>query len=117
MTTGNDPIGKISPAISAYNLPAIDSATGQLPAVMAFLNSILRLVFIVAGLYGLINLIIAGFGFMTAGGDPKAITNAWNRIWQSLVGLLIIATSFLIAAIIGILLFGNPTAILQPKLQ
>lgn len=84
---------------------------------MVFLNSLLKLVFIAAGLWGFLNLILAGYQFMTAGGDPKKVGEAWARIWQSLLGLLIIVSSFLIAAIMGILLFKDPAAILQPKLQ
>lgn len=111
----DDPIGKIIPPA---NLPeGINPTTGELTGIMVFLNSLLRIVFVVAGLWGFLNLIIAGFGFLTAGGDPKSVTKAWDRIWQSLIGLIIIVSSFLIAAIIGILFFKDPTAILQPKLQ
>jgi hypothetical protein len=53
---------------------------------------------------------------MTAGGDPKNFSKAWDRIWQTLMGLMVIVASFLLAAIIGILFFKNPTAILQPTL-
>lgn len=81
-----------------------------------FLNNVLKLLFVVGGLLVLFNLVFAGFQFLNAGGDPKAIETAWNKIWQSLVGLLIIATSFLVAAIAGHILFGDATAILQPKL-
>lgn len=84
--------------------------------LVPFLNNILRLIFVIAGLFALFNLIIAGFGFMTAGGDPKAIEKAWSKIWQSLIGLIIIVASFLLAAIFGYLLFGDPMAILQPKI-
>lgn len=110
----DDPIGCISPP--SYIQPGIDPATGKLTGIMVFLNSLLRLVFIVAGIWGFLNLIIAGFGFMTAGGDTKKVTQAWDRIWQSLLGLLIIVASFLLAAIFGLLLFKDPMAILQPKL-
>ena len=81
-----------------------------------FLNAILRLVFVGAGLFAFFNFIIAGFGFISAGGDPKAINNAWNKIWQSLLGLLIIVGSFVLAGIFGWLIYGDPTAILQPKI-
>jgi hypothetical protein len=84
--------------------------------LVPFLNNILRLIFVIAGLFTFLNLIIAGFGFMSAGGDPKAIEKSWNRIWQSLVGLLIIVGSFLLAAIFGYLLFGRADAILVPQI-
>lgn len=109
-----DPIGKVSPPPF---IPSGIDASGKLTGIMVFLNSLLKIVFIVAGLWAFLNLILAGYQFISAGGDAKQIGNAWSRIWQSLLGLLIIVASFLIAAIIGILLFGNPTAILQPTLQ
>jgi len=80
----------------------------------AFFSNILRLVFVVAGIYALINLIIAGFTYMTAGGDAKKLTQAWDRIWQTLLGLAIIAGSFVLAAIFGYILFGNPMFMLNP---
>ena len=110
-----DPIGKI---IAPSSIPpiGIDPVTGRLVGIIVFLNLILKLIFIAAGLWGVLNLIIAGFGFMTAGGDPKAVEKAWTRIWQTLLGLFIIVSSFLIAAVIGVVLFKDPSAILNPKL-
>ena len=98
--------GTVSPPPTGYG--------GVFSGLVPFLNNILRLVFVIAGLFAFFNLIIAGFGFMSAGGDPKGIEKAWSKIWQSLIGLLIIVGSFLLAAIFGQLLFGSPTAILQP---
>lgn len=111
----NDPIGCITPP--SFITPGIDPVSGLPIGLIAFFNSFLRLLFAIAGLYGFINLIIAGYGFMSAGGDPKNITKAWDRIWQSLLGLIIIVCSFLIAAIIGLLIFKDPTAILNPKIK
>ena len=98
------------------NIPDAIGASGELTGLITFLNAFLRLVFIAAGLFALFNIIIAGFDFIGAGGDPKNIAKAWEKIWQSALGLLIIVASFLLAAIIGVLFFGSPTAILQPTL-
>lgn len=84
--------------------------------LIIFINNLLKLVVVIAGLFALVNLIVAGYQFMTAMGDPKSITNAWNKIWQSLIGLILVAGSFALAAIFGWLLFGNPLAILQPQI-
>ena len=105
-------IGCITPYVS----PALDPTTGKLTGAVVFANSLLKLVFVVAGLFSLINFILAGFDFMGDGGDPKNISKAWNKIWQTLVGLFIIVISFLLAAIIGILLFGKWDYLLQPTL-
>lgn len=104
--TIDDPLKKISPR--AY--PDIKGG-----GLAFFLTNIVRLLFIIGGLLAFFNLIIAGLQFINAGGDPKNIENAWNKIWQSIIGLIIIVTSFVIAAIGGWLFFGDATAILSPK--
>lgn len=89
---------------------------GENFGLLVLLNNILRLVFLAAGLFALIQLIMAGYGFMTSAGDPKGISSAWGKIWSTLLGLVIIVGSFVLAAIAGQLFFGDPMAILQPKL-
>ncbi len=84
--------------------------------LLALMNNLLKLVVVIAGLFAFFNLIVAGYQFMTAMGDPKGITSAWNKIWQSLIGLLIVAGSFALAAIFGWLLLGDPLAILNPQI-
>src|SRR3989344_490973 len=84
-----DPIGCVTPPA---NIPSGVTAGGELPGILTFLNSLLKLVMVVAGLWGFFNLLIAGFGFMMAGGDPKAVTKAWERIWQTFLGMTIIVT-------------------------
>jgi len=84
--------------------------------LILFFSNILRFVFVIAGAYALINLILAGFAYMTAGGDTKALSKAWDKIWQTLLGLAIIAGSFVIAAIIGFILFKDPMFMLNPKI-
>lgn len=106
----DNPFNKISPG-SPYAGPI-----GENFGLIIFLNNMLRLVFVVAGLFAFIQLIIAGFQFINAGGDQKNIESAWNKIWQCFVGLLIMVISFGLAALIGILLLGDATAILNPKL-
>lgn len=113
--SADDIIGKIQPTVGILTQPAID-ASGKLTGVITLMNSVLKLAFIVGGIWALLNFIIAGYGFMSAGGESKEITKAWDRIWQSFMGLLFIVGSFLLAAIAGIILFKDPTAILQPTL-
>ena len=109
-----DPIGKITRP--SFLPDDAVSADGQLTGVMVFINNILRLVFIVAGIWAFFNLVLAGFKFLSAGGDPKAVAAAWESIWKSAIGLIIIVSSFLFAAILGMILFDDPGAILNPTL-
>ena len=84
--------------------------------LVPFLNAIINFVIVIAGLYVFLNIILAGFQFINAGGEPKEVEKAWTKIWQSLIGLLIIALAFVLAAIFGYLLFKDPTALLNPKI-
>jgi hypothetical protein len=85
-------------------------------AIGNLLNMIFRAMVVGAGLFTLINLLLAGYAFLSAGDDPKKITGAWAKIWQSLLGLAVTAGAFVLAAIFGQLLFNDPTFILNPKL-
>lgn len=105
-------VGKVTnPLPSAYK-----NISGSPGGLILFFSNILRLTFVIAGIYAFINFIIAGYGYMSAGGDSKAIASAWARIWQSLVGLVIIVGSFAFAALLGQVLFGDPTYILSPTI-
>jgi len=103
-----DFIGTVSNPVTAYG----GYDTGLIP----FFSNILRLIFAVAGIYAFINLILAGYGYMSAGGDSKAVSKAWDKIWQTLIGLAIIAGSFVIAALFGYLIFGDPMFMLKPTI-
>lgn len=81
-----------------------------------FISNIIRLFFVVAGVYAFINIIIGGYGFMSSGGDSKAVSAAWNRIWQSLLGLVIVVGSFAIITLASYVIFGKGDAILNPQL-
>lgn len=108
------PVGP-PPAIAKWMTKGNPNAQAA-PGLIPFINALIMILIIIAGLYTFLNLIFAGYQFISAGGDPKAVEKAWAKIWQSIVGLLIVAASFLLAAIFGWLLFGDPTAILIPIL-
>ncbi len=89
---------------------------GDPGGLVSFLNNIVRLLIVIAGLFAFFNLILAGYDFLSAGDDPKKMAGAWQKIWVSMMGLLFILGSFVLAAIFGYLLFGDPAAILAPKI-
>lgn len=88
-------------------------AGGQAAGVTVLVNILLRTLIVIAGIYAIIQLILAGYGYISAGGDPKRIQDASSKIWQSILGLVIAAGAFVIAAVIGRILFGDPNALLQ----
>lgn len=98
-----------NPLSSSYG-----DVTNPQGGLVGLLSNILRLIFVGAGIYALFNLVVAGFQYMQAGGDTKVLTAAWNRIWQTLLGLVIIVGSFALAALFGYLIFGDAGYILNP---
>lgn len=81
-----------------------------------FLNAIFRLMIIIGGAWTLLNIIIAGYQFLSSGGKPESIQAAWAKIWQSLIGLLFVAGAFVLAAIFSQIIFGDARAIIDPKI-
>lgn len=89
---------------------------GDISGIQIFINNLLKFMIIGAGLFTLFNLVLAGYGFLSAGEDPKKVTAAWAKIWQSLLGLAISGGAFVLAAIFGKLIFGDWSALLQLKI-
>jgi cytochrome c biogenesis factor len=98
-----NPFGKVS-----NPTPYSDFKGGGLSS---FISNIIRLLIVIAGLYAVLNFLLAGYGFLSASGDPKKIASAWANIWQSLIGLIFVTGGFVIGAIISNIIFGDPNAI------
>lgn len=82
----------------------------------AFISNIIKFLTIVAGLWALINFVMAGLQYISSQGDPKAVEQAWGKIWMSLIGLIIIATAYGLIALLSYLLFGDVGLILRPRI-
>lgn len=108
--------GAITNPLGKYNSYGELNATGTHGGLIAFISNVLKFVTIAAGLFALLNLIIAGFTYISSGSDSKKTTEAWARIYMSLIGLVLIVGAYAIAAILGLLLFGRADAILNPTI-
>ncbi len=98
--------------------PPVGGLTGDgLDPIVKLFNTGLSIVMAIAGVWVLINFIIAGFKYITAGGDSKNIAEANKKITLSVVGLIIIVAAPVIAAIIGIVFFGDANAVLRFKIK
>lgn len=112
--------GQVSPppGVSKWG-GLINSFSGSAPTatgLIGFLNALLRLMIVVGAIWALVNIILAGYKFLAAGGKPEDIGQAWAKLWQTLIGLLFIAGAFVLAAIFGQIIFGDSTAIIVPKI-
>jgi hypothetical protein len=100
--------GTINPPVSGYQ----DVNVG-LPNLI---TNVITIVFAAAGLYAFFNLMIAGFSYITAGGDEKKITAATYSINMSLIGLVVMVAAAAVTGIVSYFLYGSATAILSPNI-
>ncbi|HAF64112.1 MAG: hypothetical protein UX85_C0008G0021 [Candidatus Beckwithbacteria bacterium GW2011_GWB1_47_15] len=84
--------------------------------LVSFLNNLVTLIITLAGIFTLINFIIAGYQYMSASGDPQRLAAAGNKILQSIIGLVVIAAAFIIAGLVGFVLYGDAASLLSPTL-
>ena len=92
--------------------PGVPSDIGQTGSLI---SSIIRFFIIIGGLFTLWSFLSGGFKYITSNGDKTKVQEAGNMITMSIVGLVIMAASFVVIAIVSRLLFGSFTAILAPE--
>jgi hypothetical protein len=66
-----------------------------------FISNLFKLVGVIGGLFMILQFIAAGYAYLSANGDAKKIEAAWTKIWQSILGLVIIASAFILAGVVG----------------
>lgn len=106
-----DPFGCVEPPGPIQNIGG-----GQIGGVAILLNIIMRTLVVGAAIYAVINIILAGYAYISAGGDVKRIQEATARIWQSILGITVAAGALIIVGIISEILFGDWQIILGIKL-
>jgi len=110
----DDIFGEIEPP------PHVEKYGGDIQSgnfgLIVFLSNIIKLFMIVAGLFGFINLILAGWEYISSSGDPEKVSSATSKITYSLIGLIVVVASFTLAGLFGYILFGDASAILSPKI-
>ena len=94
---------------------------GQPENILAsIMSKVIGVMTIGAGIWFLFQAIIAGYNFMSAGGDKTRIENARQKLTNSLIGIAIVVAAYGLLALIGSFmgieflnlgkLFGNITA-------
>jgi len=73
------------------------------------LSNIFKLIGTVAGIFFIIQVMTAGFSYISANGDPKKTEAAWAKITQSLIGLVIVSVAFILGGLIGKITGIDPT--------
>jgi len=69
--------------------------------LFVFLSNLFKFAGVIAGIIFIVQLIAAGFDYIASSGDVKKFQNAGNKILQSILGLVIIASAFLLAGLVS----------------
>ncbi|MFA6518223.1 MAG: hypothetical protein WCV93_01045 [Candidatus Shapirobacteria bacterium] len=65
-----------------------------------FMSNIFKIVGTIGAIYVVFQFIIAGYEYISANGDSKKTELAWAKIWQSILGLVIISSAFILSGVI-----------------
>lgn len=84
--------------------------------IILFFSNMIKLITIIAGLWAMFNFILAGFTYVTSADDPGKIEKIGTKLTLSVVGIAIIVASYTMAALLGLILFGDATFIISPKI-
>jgi hypothetical protein len=65
-----------------------------------FMSNIFKLVGTIGAIYVVFQFLIAGYDYISAQGDSKKTELAWAKIWQSVLGLIIISSAFILSGVV-----------------
>lgn len=73
----------------------------EIKDIITIIENIFNLLVRLAGIAAFIMLIVGGFKYLTAGGDPKAAESARNTITYAILGLVLIVAAWFILKFIS----------------
>lgn len=92
----------LGPALKINDTNATSIAT-KYASVSAFLNLLVPLAFVIAGVILLFLLIGGGFSIVASGGNAKSVESGKNQIMSAIIGFVIIFAAYWIITIIELL--------------
>lgn len=97
------PLGNIT-GIGNLGNKTNGSVTNTLIEFELLISNIIGFITIIAGLYFLFQIIIAGVNWMSAGGDKQRLETAQKRLQNSFIGLIVVVSAYAIVGLIGTVL-------------
>lgn len=116
MVAAQSVFGPIDAPAGVAELNADERAGESGIGLLIFVSNMIKLASVVAGVWVMFNFVTAGFTYITAGDDSGAISKIGTKLSLSVSGLLLIVAAYTIAGIIGLIVFGDPTYIINPDI-
>ena len=98
-----DLFGTVTPPAPAA---PFTQGSGQ-QGIQVFLTNIIGIIYSVAGVIFVFMIIFSAFQWMTSGGDKEAIGKARSRLTHSIIGIVLLALTFVILNVLGQILHFN----------
>jgi hypothetical protein len=102
-------------AASGNSSAGVLETTGNSSALLFFISNLLKIGTILAGVWVLFNVLLAGYDFISSQGKSDAYSKVKDKLTMSLVGLLLIIGAYTITAVLSLVLFGDAGYILNPE--
>jgi hypothetical protein len=93
-------LGSFRPVSSNWTQNS-DTRQGVLKNLESFISAVLGLITVVAGIYFIVNFLLAALSWTTAGGDSGKVSAARDRMIQSTIGLIVVVGGYAIVGLIG----------------
>lgn len=110
----------VTDAVGTIEVPAgtdvYQNASAQEIGIIFFVTVMIRVFTIAVGVYAAFNFALAAYHFFNFSGDSGAMEKARNQFMQTIIGLFIIAMSYTLTGLVGLIFFGDPAFILTPTL-
>jgi len=84
--------------------------------IIIFISNMIRFVIILGGIWTILNIFFAAYTYITGGGKSESHQKVRDRFSMSVIGLLLMIVSYSIAALIGLIFYGDANFILTPTL-
>lgn len=91
-------LGPVASALCHLDSTQADVAGGEFNRIV---GGFLGFMTITASIWFMFQVITAGYGWLSAGGDKTKTEAAWHKITNSLIGLVIVVSAWILIGIIG----------------
>jgi len=112
----NDSIGGLGFGKINENVGSLGSAQDAGNQIAKILSGVVGFLTVAAAIWFLFQILIAGLGWISAGGDKNKLTEARERLTNSFIGLTVVVAAWAILALAGVFFgisFTDPGAILD----
>lgn len=113
----DDPIGTIIKPDAVRNFDTAGNVGEGEIGILSFMSTMITYMTVVAGVWAIVNLLLAGYTYVTSSGNSQTHTKVRDRLTMTVLGLVLMVTVYAVAAILGTIFFGNSLYFLNPEIQ